>query len=165
MIQHKKSKQALYDKRNDLLSIKRKIDVFKRELKELSHRYKEEQHHLKELDKKLDHIHNSIDKIQNTHSKEIKFSEQGVEKVYERQQLIAQLFKREDMLINEKTKQQRLIKEIELAFNNKQKEITMCERKCSDTEDVLVTLESQGHPIDAQYERIQRALAKALSQR
>lgn len=165
MIQHKKSKQALYDKRNDLINIKRKIENFKLELKEISNHFKNEQHHTKLLEEKLDHIHHSLDNIQNTSSKEVKFSENGEEKVYERKQLITQLFKREDMLINEKAKQQKLIKEIELAFANKQKEILVWERRYSDAETALATLESQGHPIDAQYERIQRALAKTLSQR
>lgn len=79
--------------------------------------------------------------------------------------LITQLFRKEDSLIKQKAKLHKSTKELELALSNKQKEIYVWEKKLSEAEKSLANLESQGHPIDAQYERIQRALAKTLSQR
>jgi hypothetical protein len=165
MIQHKKSKQTLYDKRNDLISIKKKLDAYKNEYKEVSKHLQKENTEFDETDEKLDQIHQTIDRLQYTEAKEVKFLENGEEKLFDRKSLIAQLFRKEDSLVKQKAKLHKLSKELELALSNKQKEINTWEKKFIEAQNSLTTLESHGHPIDAQYERIQRALAKTLSQR
>ncbi|WP_333804878.1 coiled-coil domain-containing protein [Sulfurospirillum sp.] len=165
MIQHKKSKQTLYDKRNDLISIKKKLDTYKNEYKEVSKHLQKENTEFDETDEKLDQIHQTIDRLQYTEAKEVKFLENGEEKLFDRKSLIAQLFRKEDSLVKQKAKLHKLSKELELALSNKQKEINTWEKKFIEAQNSLTTLESHGHPIDAQYERIQRALAKTLSQR
>lgn len=165
MIQHKKSKQTLYDKRHDLISIKKKLDAYRNEHKELSKHIEKEHKTFEEADEKLDHIHQTLDRLEYTDAKEVKFLEDGEEKLFDRKSLIAQLFRKEDSLIKQKAKLHKSSKELELALSNKQKEIYVWEKKLSEAEKSLSNLETQGHPIDAQYERIQRALAKTLSQR
>ena len=165
MIQHKKSKQTLYDKRNDLISIKKKLDAYKNEYKEVSKHLQKENTEFDETDEKLDQIHQTIDRLQYTEAKEVKFLENGEEKLFDRKSLIAQLFRKEDSLVKQKAKLHKLSKELELALSNKQKEINTWEKKFIEAQNSLTTLESHGHPIDAQYERIQRALAKTPSQR
>jgi len=165
MIQHKKSKQTLYDKRNDLIAIKKKLDTYKNEQKELNKHLQKEHKTFEEADEKLDHIHQTLDRLEYTDAKEVKFLEDGEEKLFDRKSLIAQLYRKEDSLIKQKTKLQKSSKELELTLSNKQKEIYVWEKKCVEAEKSLANLEAQGHPIDAQYERIQRALAKTLSQR
>ena len=165
MIQHKKSKQTLYDRRNDLLTIKKKLETYKNEQKEIIKHLQNEHKAFKETEEKLDHIHQTLDRIEYTNAKEIKFLEDGEEKLFDRKSLVAQLFRKEDSHIKQKTKLNKSIKEIELALSNKQKEVYVWEKKLADAEKSLANLETQGHPIDAQYERIQRALAKTLSQR
>lgn len=165
MIQHKKSKQTLYDKRHDLISIKKKLEAYRNEQKELSKHIEKEHKTVEEADEKLDHIHQTLDRLEYTDTKEVKFLEDGEEKLFDRKSLIAQLFRKEDSLIKQKAKLHKSSKELELALSNKQKEIYVWEKKLSEAEKSLANLETQGHPIDAQYERIQRALAKTLSQR
>lgn len=165
MIQHKKSKQTLYDKRHDLISIKKKLETYRNEQKELSKHIEKEHKTVEEADEKLDHIHQTLDRLEYTDTKEVKFLEDGEEKLFDRKSLIAQLFRKEDSLIKQKAKLHKSSKELELALSNKQKEIYVWEKKLSEAEKSLANLETQGHPIDAQYERIQRALAKTLSQR
>ncbi len=165
MIQHKKSKQTLYDKRHDLISIKKKLETYRNEQKELSKHIEKEHKTVEEADEKLDHIHQTLDRLEYTDTKEVKFLEDGEEKLFDRKSLIAQLFRKEDSLIKQKAKLHKSSKELELALSNKQKEIYVWEKKLSEAEKSLSNLETQGHPIDAQYERIQRALAKTLSQR
>lgn len=165
MIQHKKSKQTLYDKRNDLISIKKKLEAYRNEQKELVKHIEKEHKAVEEADEKLDHIHQTLDRLEYTDAKEVKFLEDGEEKLFERKSLITQLFRKEDSLIKQKAKLHKSTKELELALSKKQKEIYVWEKKLSEAEKSLANLESQGHPIDAQYERIQRALAKTLSQR
>ncbi|WP_041958708.1 hypothetical protein [Sulfurospirillum arsenophilum] len=165
MIQHKKSKQTLYDRRNDLISIKKKLESYRNEQKELSKHIQKDHKTFEEADEKLDHIHQTIDRLEYTDAKEVKFLEDGEEKLFDRKSLIAQLFRKEDSLIKQKAKLHKSSKELELTLANKQKEIYVWEKKLADAEKSLANLESQGHPIDAQYERIQRALAKTLSQR
>jgi len=95
----------------------------------------------------------------------VKFLEDGEEKNFDRRSLVAQLYRKEDSILSQRSKLQKLRKELELALANKQKEIYVWERRAAETEKSLVALESQGHPIDGQYERIRRALAKTLAQR
>ena len=165
MIQHKKSKQTLYDKRNDIIALKKKLTAYNNEKKELTKQIYKEHQEVEKIEAKLDHIHMTLDRLEYTDAKEIKFVDNGEEKLFERKSLVAHLFKNEDLLINQKSKLQKAVKELERALANKQKEIYVWEKKLSESESALVTLESHGHPIDSQYERIQRALAKTLSQR
>lgn len=165
MIQHKKSKQTLYDKRNDIIAIKKKLNAYNNEKKELTRQMYKEHQELEKMEKKLAHIHQTLDRLEYTDAKEIKFLDNGEEKLFERKSLVTYLFKNEDLLINQKSKLQKTTKELERALANKQKEIYVWEKKLADSESALATLESHGHPIDSQYERIQRALAKTLSQR
>ncbi|WP_263833495.1 hypothetical protein [Sulfurospirillum oryzae] len=165
MIQHKKSKQTLYDRRNELITIKKKLEAYNNEQKEIIKHLQNEHKAFEETEEKLDHIHQTLDRLEYTDAKEVKFIEDGEEKLYDRKSLVAQLFRKEDSLIKRKVTLHRSAKEIELALSNKQKEIYVWEKKLTDAEKSLANLESQGHPIDAQYERIQRALAKTLSQR
>lgn len=165
MIQHKKSKQTLYDKRNDIIAIKKKLNAHNNEHKELLKQFDNEHKEIEKIEEKLDHIHQTLDRLEYTEAKEIKFLDDGEEKLFERKSLVAHLFKNEDLFINQKSKIQKTIKELERALANKQKEIYVWEKKLAESESALAILESHGHPIDAQYEKIQRALAKTLSQR
>jgi len=165
MIQHKKSKQTLYDKRHDLVSIKKKLDTYRAEQKALTKEIQKEYKAFEETEEKLDHVHQTLDRLEYTDAKEVKFLENGEEKLFDRKNLIAHLFRKEDTLLSQKTKHHRTQKELELTLSNKEKEIYVWEKKLGESEVSLTSLESHGHPIDAQYERIQRALAKTLSQR
>ena len=165
MIQHKKSKQTLYDKRNDIIAIKKKLTTYRNEHKELTKQIYKEHKEFEKVEEKLDHIHQTLDRLEYTDAKEVKFLENGEEKLYERKPLITHLFKSEDLLLNQKTQLHKSTKELEIALSNKQKEIYVWEKKLAESETAFKSLESHGHPIDSQYERIQRALAKTLSQR
>lgn len=165
MIQHKKSKQALYDKKNSLIAIKKKLETFRSEQKELSKQIVKEQEIYKELEAKVGNIHKTIDRLQQSDAVEVKFTEDGEEKVFQRTVLIGKLFKKEDDILNQKSKIQRSIKEIEQAISNKQKDIYVWDKKYAEGEAIISSIESSGHPIDKQYERIQRALAKTLATR
>jgi hypothetical protein len=165
MIQFKKSKQTLYDRRNDIAIIKKKLDHHRSESKEISQQIKKEHENLKEIEEKVEQTRLTLEKLEATDAKEVKFLENGEEKNFDRRSLVAQLYRKEESLLNQKTKLQKSRKELELTLSNKQKEIYVWERRFSETEKSLVILESQGHPIDGQYERIRRALAKTLSQR
>ena len=165
MIQFKKSKQTLYDRRNDISIIKKKLDQHRSEYKEISHQIKKEHIILKEFEEKAEQTRMTLEKLETTDAKEVKFLEDGQEKNFDRRSLVAQLYRKEDSLTSQKTRHQKVLKELDLALANKQKEIYVWERRASETEKSLAILETQGHPIDGQYERIRRALAKTLSQR
>jgi len=165
MIQFKKSKQTLYDRRNDLATTKKKLDQHRSEYKEITQQIKKEHTALSEYEEKVEQTRMTLEKLESTDAKEVKFLEDGEEKNFDRRSLVAQLYRKEDSILNQKTKHQKSLKELELALANKQKEIYTWEKRFSETEKSLVSLESQGHPIDGQYERIRRALAKTLSQR
>jgi len=165
MIQFKKSKQTLYDRRNDIAIIKKKLDQHRNEEKEINQQIKKEQVTLKEIEEKEEQTRETLEKLEATDAKEVKFLEDGEEKNFDRRSLVAQLYRKEDSILSQRSKLQKLRKELELALANKQKEIYVWERRAAETEKSLVALESQGHPIDGQYERIRRALAKTLAQR
>jgi len=110
-------------------------------------------------------IHKTLRKIQESEDEEVHFNEDGEEKVFPRKVLIARLFKKEDKLLSERTKCQKAIDEIELKIANKQKDIDIWEKKYAENQEILAAFEAKGHPMDKQYERIQRALAKTLASR
>jgi len=165
MIQFKKSKQTLYDRRNDIAVIKKKLDQLHNESKEISQQIKKEHLGLKDVEEKADQTRTTLERLETNDAKEVKFLEDGEEKNFDRRSLMAQLYRKEDSILNQRTRHQKALKELDLALANKQKEIYVWERRFGETEKSLVILESQGHPIDGQYERIRRALAKTLSQR
>jgi molecular chaperone DnaK (HSP70) len=78
---------------------------------------------------------------------------------------MAKMFKKEDELFNQRTKVQKTIKDIENAITNKQRESFVWEKKYTESKEIIATIEANGHPIDKQFERIQRALAKTLTKR
>jgi len=163
MTQHKKSKQALYDKKNGLLSIKKKVDAYKRELKELMKLLLSEQTALKNTEESISSLHKTVQRLQETDAQEVKFTENGQEKVFARTVLMSKLFKKEDTLLSEKTKRRKSYDEIHTRFFNKQKEIDTWEKKYAESKELLASIEAKGHPMDKQYERIKRALAKTLA--
>ena len=165
MLQHKKAKQTLYDKKNGLLGIKKKVDTFKRELKEILQLISVEQRALVSLEENIANIHKTLQKLQDTDAQEVKFTENGEEKVFSRTTLMAKLFKKEDMLLSEKNKLRKTLDELTMRFSNKQKEIDIWDKKYTESKELLVSMEAKGHPIDKQYERIKRALAKTLASR
>lgn len=165
MLQHKKAKQTLYDKKNALMGIKKKIDTFKRELKDILQLVVAEQKALAAAEENIAQVHKTLQKLQDTDAVEVKFTENGEEKVFPRTNLMSKLFKKEDMLLSEKNKVRKSLDEVTMRFANKQKEIDMWEKKYAESKELLVSLETKGHPIDKQYERIKRALAKTLASR
>lgn len=165
MLQYKKAKQTLYDKKNGLLGIKKKIDTFRRELKEILQFIAEEQKALMATEENIEHIHKTLQKLQETDAQEVKFTENGEEKVFHRMTLMSRLFKKEDTLLSEKNKLRKSLDELTMRFSNKQKEIDMWDKKYTESKNLLVSIEEKGHPIDKQYERIKRALAKTLASR
>lgn len=165
MIQYKKSKQSLFSKQKDLGSLKKRLDILRTELKTQEAHLKGQHLLLKEIEEKAQAARTTIDRLEASDSKEVKFVEDGVEKMFERRSLMAQLYRKEDHLLNDRNHLQKHIRELEMARANKQKSIYVNERRLSDTQTAITSLESQGHPIDNQYARICRALAKTLSQR
>ncbi|WNY99995.1 hypothetical protein SUSP_002413 [Sulfurospirillum sp. 'SP'] len=125
MIQHKKSKQALYDKKNSLISIKKKLDTQKIEQNELSKQMLSTE---KEIEGKITNIHKTLQKLQESDAEEVTFVENGKEKLFNSKLLMAKMFKKEDELFNQRTKTQRTIKELEHAIANKQRESIMWEK-------------------------------------
>lgn len=106
-----------------------------------------------------------MQKLQETDAVEVKFNENGEEKIYQRTVLLGKLYKKEDEFLSEKTRLRRSVEEIDLKLANKQKEIDLWEKKYTEGKEFLATVEAQGHPMDKQYERIRRALAKTLATR
>ncbi|MFW9618109.1 MAG: hypothetical protein ACMV1K_01490 [Sulfurospirillum sp.] len=165
MIQHKKSKQALYDKKNSLIAIKKKLDTQKIEQNELNSQIRSAEKEIEEIDLKITNIHKTLQKLQESNAAEVTFVENGEEKLYDSKLLMAKMFKKEDELFNQRTKVQKTIKDIENAITNKQRESFVWEKKYTESKEIIATIEANGHPIDKQFERIQRALAKTLTKR
>ena len=165
MLQHKRAKQAVYDKKNALIAVKKKLESHKMDQKEFGKQIVVEQGTLEEIEVKINHIHKTIDRLQSTDSEEVMFVENGEEKTFSRKVLIGKMYKKEDALFSERTKSQKFLKEMELSIANKEKEIYIWEKKYVEGRELLSTIETVGHPMDKQYERIQRALAKTLATR
>lgn len=165
MLQHKKAKQALYDKKNALIGIKKKLDTYRIEQKELYQQAMNSKEALTALEEKVLAIHKTLQKLQETEATEVKFTENGEEKTFQRSVLLAKLFKKEDGFLKEKISLRRTFDEMEAKLSNKQKEIDLWEKKYTEGKEILSSIEANGHPMDKQYERIQRALAKTLASR
>lgn len=165
MIQYKKAKQSLFDKRKEAATLKKKLEHARNDYKTMGDTIKNQQLMLKELEEKADHARENITKLEALDTKEVKFIEDGEEKMYDRRTLMSRLFRKEDACLTERNKLQKHIKELEMALSNKHKEVFVTEKRYNDVFSTLSSLEAQGHPMDSQYGRICRALAKTLSQR
>lgn len=165
MLQYKRAKQAVYDKKNSLIAIKQKFESHKIDQKELNKQIINEQEKLQEIDTKIKHIHQTIDKLQHTDAEEVAFVENGEEKIFKRKVLIGKMFKKEDVLLSQKNTILKLLREMDLSISNKEKEVYVWEKKYTEGKEILANIETVGHPMDKQYERIQRALAKTLATR
>lgn len=165
MIQHKKAKQSLYEKKNTLVMIKKKLEAFKLEKKnliKLNHTFRNE---LFSIEERIKTLHKTIQKLHNTDAVEVQYTEDNEEKIFPKSLLLGKLLKKEDLLLSEKTNLRKNFEEGEAKLSNKQKEIDTWEKKFALNKKNLVALETNGHPIDKQYQRIQRALAKTLASR
>ncbi len=165
MIQYKKAKQAFYEKKSAMESIKKKLDVLKDEQKDFATNIEIIQKSLDEIEFKILHIHTTTQKLTESDALEVTFLEDNNEKVFPRTVLLTKLFKKEDLLISEKNTFRRSIDEIENKISNKQKEIDTWDKKYHENKEFLASIGAQGNPIDKQYERITRALAKTLTSR
>ncbi|MDD2383448.1 MAG: hypothetical protein PHN18_04610 [Sulfurospirillaceae bacterium] len=165
LLQHKRAKQAFYDKKNALITIKKKLESHKIAQKELNKHINIEQQEFLDIETKIKSIHKTLQKLQEVTTDEVTFSENGEDKIFPRNVLIAKLFKKEDSYLIEKNKLKKSLEEMVLRIANKQKDIDIWEKKYDEGKALLEAIEANGHPIDKQYERIQRALAKTLASR
>ena len=62
-----------------------------------------------------------MQKLQDTDASEVKFNENGEEKIFQRTVLLGKLFKKEDECLSERSKARKSIEELELKIINKQK--------------------------------------------
>ena len=165
MLQHKKAKQALYDKKNALITMKKKIEGLKLDQKEILQELSGNNAILNAIEEKMLQIHRTIEKLEESNAEEVAFSENGEQSVFPRKALMAKLFKKEDVLLSEKTKTRKSGEETHMRLSNKNKEIEMWEKRYAEAKAFVETSEKNAHPLDKQYERIQRALAKTLASR
>lgn len=165
MIQHKKAKQSLYDKKNTLVIIKKKLEVFNLEKKNLLKQNHTLKNNLFSIEERVNVLHKTIQKLHNSDALEVKYTEDDEEKIFPKSLLLGKLLKKEDALLSEKTVIRHGFEEGEAKLSNKQKEIDTWEKKFAQNKENLMALEINGHPIDKQYFRIQRALAKTLASR
>ncbi len=121
MLQHRKAKQALYDKKNALISIKKKLEAFNIEQKDLTQQSVFGREALQEIEDKIISLHRTMQKLQDTDASEVKFNENGEEKIFQRTVLLGKLFKKEDECLSERSKARKSIEELELKIINKQK--------------------------------------------
>lgn len=165
MIQHKKAKQALYEKKSAMSVIKKKLELFKKDQKTLYKQSEITKKRLDEIEHKILHTRMTAQKLSESDALEVTFIEDNQEKVFQRTVLLGKLFKKEDALVGEKNTLRRTMDEIENKLSNKQKEIDTWEKKYSENKEFLASIEAHGYPIDKQYDRILRALAKTLTSR
>ena len=165
MIQHKHAKQAIYDKKNSIKNIKKRLQDYHVELNELEKEKQEKEQHLIDIDKKINIISNTLQKAQNSVSKQLKYKENDEEKIYDRKILISKLLKDEDRYLKDRKMVEKEIRDWEIKIKNKHKDIDIWTRTQKEAEESLKKIELKGHPVDEQYERIKRALAKTLARR
>jgi hypothetical protein len=120
---------------------------------------------LAEVEEAIVSIHKTLQKLEETDTVEVKFVEDGEEKIFQRKLLMVRIFKKEDTLLTQKNRLLKTLEEIDMRVANKQKEIDIWEKKYAENKAFIVTAEEKEHPMDKQYERILRALAKALANR
>lgn len=165
MIQHKKAKQALYDKKARLITVKKRLEEYDFDILGLNSKMKLQEDELYNIENKIENIKNTLRKLESGDSHNIKYVEEGIERVYEKKPLIVKLFKKEDLLLSQKSLQKKKIDELHLKIDNKQKDITTWQKKYSDDKNLLEMIKKKGHPTDKLYKRIKKALAKTLAKR
>lgn len=165
MIQHKRSKQTIYDKKNLIVGIKHKIDDHLVEMLNFENQKKDKEKELDELENKLQTLKENMQKVQNASSKKVMYKDGENEKIYDKNQLISKLYRQEDELLIRKKLITKELKEIDIKISNKQKDIAIWEKKLKESEESLEKIKTKEHPIDIQYDKIKMALAKALAKR
>lgn len=165
MLQHKRAQQAIYEKRENLETIKKKLNVHKLEQVKLSKEIQNFRGQQEEIENTLEKIQSNVDKIQNATSEKIKFMDGGVEKVFDRKPLLAKILKKEDDCYTQKHQIEKEIEAIETRISNKQKEIDIWQKKYQEGKDLLKNIQKSGHPTDKLYDNIKKALAKTLAKR
>jgi hypothetical protein len=165
MMQHKKAKQAVYEKKASLSLIKKKFVSHKDDQIQFLKLKKEYEIKYEELVKSLENIQKTITKVQNVDSEKVKFIEHSIEKTFDKKPLIVKLLKKEDEMITQRNIYKKNMEECDLKISNKQKDIDIWERKYTEGKELLATIEKVGHPTDKQYDSIKKALAKTLVKR
>lgn len=165
MLQHKRAKQAIYDKRNSLITIKKKLLGYKDEQVKFMKLQKENELELEKLENSHANLHKTLSKVQDSPNEKVKFLDDGVEKIFDKKPLMAKLYKKEDDLISQKHLLKRVVDDFDIKISNKQKDIDLWEKKYEESKEILRTIEKVGHPTDKLYDSIKKALAKTLAKR
>lgn len=165
MMQYKHAKQDIYNKKNALLIIKKKLKDYELELKELEKQKKKQIELILKIDEKIKVSHKNLDVVKKATTDTIKFLDNGVEKMYQKNLLVSKLFKQEDVLLDEKKSLEHGMRDINIKSSNKQKDIDIWIKKYNESEKVLQKIDEKGHPIDKQYNKLKESLAKTLAKR
>jgi len=163
MLQHKKAKQAFYDKKNVLIATKEKLEKHYAIKEELERQKEAKDMDFEELKKKIEGIHSTLQKLRENDSEDVRFKEDGEERTYKRKPLIKRMFKKEDDYLSQRQVLKQITSDLEKRISNKQKDIDIWEKKYIEYEVELTTIEQKGHPVDKKYESMKIALAKALT--
>lgn len=165
MLQHKRAQQAIYEKRENVEAIKKKLDVYKMGQVKLSKKIQAYKDEKQDTEKSLKRIQNHLEKIKNATSEKVKFKDAGVEKIFDRKPLLVKVLKKEDDLLTKRHQIEKDIQAVEAQINNKQKDIDMWTRKYKEGKEILNNIQKSGHPTDKLYDNIKKALAKTLAKR
>ncbi len=165
MVQYKHAKQALYEKKNLLENMKKRVQENMSQINILEKEKKEKIKLLSEIDRKLENIGITLKTAQNSTAKRLRYKESAEDRVYERKSLISKLLKEEDLSLSEKRSVDKEIKDFDIKIKNKQKDMDNWYKMQKESEESLKKMEKKSDPIDKQYERIKRALAKTLARR
>jgi len=165
LLQHKRAKEAIYDKKNALLHSKKKLQELELDLKNLELKRVEKLEKINEIEEKREKLHQNIDRVKEATTKTVKYKEGDVESTYSKQQLIAKLYRKDDDLLKVKKEILREIKDLELKIANKKRDVVMWEKRVKDSQKNLQNTQQTELPIDKQFERIKKALAKTLARR
>lgn len=165
MLQHKKAKQALYEKKSKLIEIKKRLDKYNFDISAIEKIKKAEETELNLVDTKIEGIKKTLKKLEDNDAQKVKYIDDGEEKTYERKPLIAKLFKKEDVLLSKKNQFKKKIEQLNQQIQNKEKDIATWQKKYDDDKEFLEKIEKKGHPTDELYRRIKKALAKTLAKR
>jgi len=165
MVQYKHAKQDIYNKKSALLGIKKKLKDYELELKELEKQKKKQMELISKINNKIKASHKNLEVVKNTTTDTIKFLDNGVEKIYQKNLLVTKLFKLEDILLDEKKSIDHVIKSLDIKASNKQKDIDIWAKKHHESEKVLKAIDEKGHPVDKQYKKLKESLAKTLAKR
>jgi hypothetical protein len=165
MLQHKRAQQAIYEKRENLETIKKKLDTYKMEQVKLSKKIQKHKDEKQDIEKSLKKIQDHLEKIKNATSEKVKFKDAGVEKIFDRKPLLVKVLKKEDDLLTKRHQIDKDIEALEGQINNKQKDIDIWKKKYEEGKKLLKNIQKSGHPTDKLYDNIKKALAKTLARR